>query len=464
MSLKKQIVKDGVMHSVNRRSNSRQELRAELVADLKAVAEETAFTAANLSKTRTSVATLLRSFNLAVSYREDQHHIKKLNSTFFIHRAYVEKSDGYTTIRVLSINQCLDANAIIEGTIDGHEIVLKPQFIGESCPRYFAPGCIYNSHIFVGFSSAAAYSSHYIQLRRGKGNVSLPLQGISSKVKGKLTFCVPPLYWYSNWPKIIFALEFWKAQGVAHVFVYHHSSTKNVYQVLDHYEAEGYITIVSWPSLPRNAFEDPNQSVYRVAHSLAHNDCLMRLTTEFGAVIDVDEVIIPRKGTLMSFIIDSFASNASAGALLFQHRTLSMHPSHAGQNFTFEALDFSGIWNATEHEYRGPPKIAVKDAALLHHRYNVGIERIGNNSQGIDLLPDKADLIALQNILNYRKRTIFPNGADFHFSTQMELATCLEQWRITQHECKTPISSCASVMLPLEDWQFTKLNEQFHTL
>ncbi|CAJ0588757.1 unnamed protein product [Cylicocyclus nassatus] len=339
-------------------------------------------------------------------------------------------------------------------------------------------------------SSTSFIDDLQINLTRGKRNVTVPLQRVLPKEKEKLTFCVPPFYWYSNWPKIIFALEMWKAQGVDHIIVYHHSSTKNVYHVLTRYQAEGYITIVPWPSLPRSAFEDPNESVYRVAHSLANNDCLMRLSSEFGAVIDVDEIIVPRNGTLLSFIIESFAKT-SAGALMFLHRALSFNPSYAERNFTYKELNFFGIWNANELECKGPPKVVfrtedvesvythninqfkrnssvakvrLEDAALLHHRYNVGIERVCKSLGNIDLLPTKSDFISLQNILNYRKRTIFPDMANFHFSTQVELATCLQQWRLTQHECITPISSCADVMLPLEEWQFTKLDEQFHTL
>ncbi|CAJ0588760.1 unnamed protein product [Cylicocyclus nassatus] len=241
-----------------------------------------------------------------------------------------------------------------------------------------------------------------------------------------MAVCVPPLYWYTNWAKMIFALEMWKAQGVVHVIIYHHSSTKHVYKVLSHYQKEGFVTIVPWPSLPQTPFEDPNQSLYRLAHSLAHNDCVLRLNTEFGALIDVDEVIMPRNHTLMSFVIENFA-NSSVGALLFKHHTLALNPNYAGQNFSYDTLNFSGIWDATELEYEGPPKIPEKSAALLHHRYNIGIDWIGRNPQSVRLLPTTAELNALHKSLNHRKEAIFPNGADFHFETQMQLGFCLQR-------------------------------------
>lgn len=94
--------------------------------------------------------------------------------------------------------------------------------------------------------------------------------------------------------------------------MYYHSSSRNVLQVVRRYEEEvelshkqlvwldqdhliqGFVTLVRWPSLPRNSAVDPNLSLYRLAHSLAHNDCVLRLESEFGALVDIDELIVPR--------------------------------------------------------------------------------------------------------------------------------------------------------------------------
>uniref|UniRef100_A0A0K0DED4 Glycosyltransferase family 92 protein n=1 Tax=Angiostrongylus cantonensis TaxID=6313 RepID=A0A0K0DED4_ANGCA len=100
--------------------------------------------------------------------------------------------------------------------------------------------------------------------------------------------------WFTDWIRIIFFLETWRAQGANHVFLYYHSSTNNVRKVLDNYGKQGFVTIIPWPSLPKNSIVDPNKSVYRLAHSLAHNDCILRIGSEFGALVDIDELIIPR--------------------------------------------------------------------------------------------------------------------------------------------------------------------------
>ncbi|VDM65874.1 unnamed protein product [Strongylus vulgaris] len=163
-------------------------------------------------------------------------------------------------------------------------------------------------------------------------------------------------FMFTDWTKLIFAIEVWRAQGVDHVFVYYHSSSNHVYDVLIHYQNEGFITIVPWSLLPRSTFIDPNLSLYRLAHSLAHNDCVLRLNSEFGAVLDIDEVIVSRNEPLLSLVKKLF-SKASVGALSFVHRSLILSPPLAGENFTFETMDFSGIQNATEFHLRGPPKV-----------------------------------------------------------------------------------------------------------
>ncbi|CAJ0590255.1 unnamed protein product [Cylicocyclus nassatus] len=404
--------------------------------------------------------------------------------SLFLHRAYIESSSNHSKIRLLSINRCLDPDAFIDGFVDGQQIALRAEPIEGTCPWIWAPGCLYNSYVFDG-TLEGEVKNNYITFSRARKKVALPLERVPQRTKGTLTFCVPPVYWFTNWTKMIFALEMWKAQGVNHVIVYYHSSNEHVYDVLRHYEKEGFVTIVRWPSLPRDAFSDPNLSLYRLAHSLAQNDCVLRIDTEFGAVIDIDEVIFPRSGSLLTLVRNLFLDHPSAGALSFSHRSLIFEPPMAGQNFTFEKLDFSGIRNATEFKLQGPPKVIfrtetvdllsthdvriykshvttfkvpVEDAVLLHHRYNhVG----GENPQRVDLLSSKADLDTFQEFLSYKACTVFPNGADFHFETQRALGMCLKSWRKDQHQCKTPLPSYFIGKTTSEDYRYLQLVDEF---
>ncbi|PIO75596.1 hypothetical protein TELCIR_02347 [Teladorsagia circumcincta] len=204
---------------------------------------------------------------------------------------------------------------------------------------------------------------------------------------------------FTDWTKIIFFLETWRAHGASHIFMYYHSSTQNVRQVLRHYEREGFVTVINWPLLPRSANIDPNLSVYRLAHSLAHNDCVQRIDSEFGALVDIDELIVPS-------------------------------PPLTGKTFEFEALDFSGILNASETiNFNGPPKVSPTEAVLLHNRYTNQSRR---NSTTVTLFPFETSIDNVREAMITQTRKIFPSGADFKFETQQRLGICLQRiWAST---------------------------------
>ncbi|KAK6753249.1 hypothetical protein RB195_012691 [Necator americanus] len=394
--------------------------------------------------------------------------------TFFLYKAYMEKSSNGSSLRVLSINRCVDPDTAIEARVGDKWFTLRAQPIEGTCPWIWAPGCSYNSFVFDGIVNDTNTSATHITLLRDGKSVRIPLNQVSRKVKGTLSFCVPPIYWFTDWTKIIFALETWKAQGVRHVFMYYHSSSRHVQDVLQHYQKEGFVTIIRWPSLPRSSFVDPNLSLYRLAHSLAHNDCVLRIDSEFGAVIDVDEIIVPRQGTLLGLLNELF-SNSSVGALSFAHRSLRLNPPLAGQNFSFAALNYSGIKNATEFELQGPSKVIfrteavdlqathdvrkyrsssitlkvpTKDAVLLHHRYN---HVTGENPKMVNLLPSGPFINDLLGSLINQTNAIFPKGADFHFNTQKVLGMCLKPWREEQNYCKTPLEISTYYKVTIND-------------
>ncbi|KAE9413978.1 hypothetical protein Angca_006139, partial [Angiostrongylus cantonensis] len=213
--------------------------------------------------------------------------------SLFLYRAYVYSSTTSTLIRVFSINQCVKSDWKLEGVVNNNEVRFRARPIEGSCPWRWAPGCEYNSYVLDASSKNSFDNISHITLFKDGKMLALPLQRIPTRTKGTLNVCVPPIYWkFTDWIRIIFFLETWRAQGANHVFLYYHSSTNNVRKVLDNYGKQGFVTIIPWPSLPKNSIVDPNKSVYRLAHSLAHNDCILRIGSEFGALVDIDELII----------------------------------------------------------------------------------------------------------------------------------------------------------------------------
>ncbi|KHJ92008.1 hypothetical protein OESDEN_08113 [Oesophagostomum dentatum] len=201
-----------------------------------------------------------------------------------------------------------------------------------------------------------------------------------------------------------------------------------------------------------------------------------------------------KSGTLLSLVSDLF-TNSSLGALSFSHRSLLLIPPLAGQDFIFDKLDYLGVRNATEFKLQGPPKVIFRtdavdllathdvriyksasmtmkvlptQAVLLHHRYNHVVDE---NPRKVNLLPSEFEVKNLQATLINRTNSVFPHGANFNFNTQKVLGICLKpslsrsspRWRETQHHCKTPLSSCRSLLLPLEDWYFVRSQENYYT-
>ncbi|VDK85972.1 unnamed protein product, partial [Onchocerca ochengi] len=67
--------------------------------------------------------------------------------------------------------------------------------------------------------------------------------------------------------------------------------------ILQYYEAKGIVTLLPWRSFPIGENENPNKDVYRLAHSLANNDCLWRSQgARFVAFVDLDEYILTTNG------------------------------------------------------------------------------------------------------------------------------------------------------------------------
>lgn len=54
------------------------------------------------------------------------------------------------SIRLLSINHCIDEDTAIEGVAGEQELLLLARPVEGTCPWIWAPGCLYNSYVFDG--------------------------------------------------------------------------------------------------------------------------------------------------------------------------------------------------------------------------------------------------------------------------------------------------------------------------
>lgn len=114
-----------------------------------------------------------------------------------------------------------------------------------------------------------------------------------------LGVCVGRTFDWHDWVQVLFFIEFYLGQGAAKVVFYHRSWSPDVHLLLKTYEADGLVDVLSWPPVPKifHNTEDPGRGTDLNQQNLNLNDCSWWLMgrMEYVLVVDVDELVMPRK-------------------------------------------------------------------------------------------------------------------------------------------------------------------------
>lgn len=96
--------------------------------------------------------------------------------------------------------------------------------------------------------------------------------------------------WLEEW------LEYHLLVGVEHFYLYDNESRDETNEVLAPYIERGLVEVIFWDSSEKHA--DPRGNVFDKYQITAFNDCVKRAkgASEFIAVLDVDEYLVPVKG------------------------------------------------------------------------------------------------------------------------------------------------------------------------
>ncbi|TKR86745.1 hypothetical protein L596_011270 [Steinernema carpocapsae] len=287
------------------------------------------------------------------------------HDSLIIYRAYLDLRK-LTKVRILAFSRCFADDATVKIGSEVAQIVA----IEKSCPWKWAPSCDWNSFYISAKRPLLVENSGRVQVSLPHLNrsISISLSVLSSdsrSLSSGLSICVPPLYWFSNWPLLVHFFELWRLQGATHFFVYVHSVSVSVRSVLGFYFQKGLVTVVPWNELPSTTDVNPNLSLYRLGHSLAHNDCVFRTTSRFTALVDIDEFLIPsRNQTLLELLDDKLEKHPLAGSFVFTHIRLRFD----GQDWS--KPDFSWLRRSLKSDkWKGPTKyvfIADRTRILLN--------------------------------------------------------------------------------------------------
>ncbi|XP_028166088.1 uncharacterized protein LOC114356902 [Ostrinia furnacalis] len=150
-----------------------------------------------------------------------------------------------------------------------------------------------------------------------------------SGIEETLHVCVKPFHFsYSRGDWLIEWFELNRILGASHFYMYNESLSAPVGCLLDHYRRQGLVTLLPWklPIISKVEIRTEGQFA-------AFNDCLYRSmsTTGWLLVIDVDEIVMPRR-------------ERSLPALLTALRASYSPPSKAPAAFLFRNAFFYMRW------------------------------------------------------------------------------------------------------------------------
>ncbi|CAG9584447.1 unnamed protein product [Danaus chrysippus] len=128
-----------------------------------------------------------------------------------------------------------------------------------------------------------------------------------SGIEETLHVCVKPFHFsYSRDDWLIEWFELNRLLGASHFYMYNESLSSQVTCLLEHYKKQGLVTLLPWKLPIVSKIEIRTEGQFA-----AFNDCLYRSMSTAGwlVVIDVDEVILPRRERTLTALLTSLRAS-----------------------------------------------------------------------------------------------------------------------------------------------------------
>lgn len=143
----------------------------------------------------------------------------------------------------------------------------------------------------------------------------------SSPAEHELTVCVKPLHYnFDRAGQLVEFIEMHRLLGVSHFTFYNHTVGERVDCLLRRYADEGLVDVLPWRQL-----DVASQKEIRTEGIFASlNDCLYRhmFDSQYLLMIDLDELVVPRRHRTLVQMIDStlnMTSSSRVGAYYFRN-------------------------------------------------------------------------------------------------------------------------------------------------
>lgn len=168
----------------------------------------------------------------------------------------------------------------------------------------------------------------YLYLNSKKMTLPIPYTG---GYKYNLTVCITILIDYKATNRLIQLIESYKYFGVDHFTIYKISGSIEVERVLEYYENEGLIEIITWNKNIELSIRMKENAYYGQRNKL--NDCIYRNMKKSKRIItsDLDEIIWPTKGKSIMNMLNKFDKKNRFNTYYF--RSAYFHSEESSLNF-----------------------------------------------------------------------------------------------------------------------------------
>uniref|UniRef100_A0A1I7Z6W9 Glycosyltransferase family 92 protein n=1 Tax=Steinernema glaseri TaxID=37863 RepID=A0A1I7Z6W9_9BILA len=246
------------------------------------------------------------------------------------------RSVGFTLI---GYSYCRSKEETTRLDIGGAVFPLKNDPLLISCPGH--TGCEIGAYRLYAEIPTHIALPDKVRVVTERRSMKIPVQKASlTKRTTGFVACVSQLYWFNNWVRVI--------------------------DVLKYYEDQGVLTIIEWTDLPRYGNTDPNKNVFRVGQGVDHLDCLIRSNAKYVAVIDFDDFIVVRNGTILDFIKAEEEKDDTIGSFNFLITSVGHLHAPTGDinwdNYDFSHLKSAEICDTCKTEFKTimiPDKVDV---------------------------------------------------------------------------------------------------------
>ncbi|KAL3998540.1 Glycosyltransferase 92 family protein [Acanthocheilonema viteae] len=296
--------------------------------------------------------------------RPEEFTVRNLTSkSLIIIRSVLLLQHRRLYLKILFLKKCETNISDIQLQIDLKQTLcpVVRHIESDNCPWDWAPGCAWSSFIAT---ARLDFVPNRILLNFNNHTIGLNLEPSHNIENLPFAVCIQPLYWYVDWLQVIEFIEIWTSQGVNHFFFYFYTVSQLVMDILQYYEAKGTVTLLPWRSFPVGENENPNRDVYRLAHSLANNDCLWRsYGAHFVAFVDLDEYILTANGMpLINFIKRKAELCPKCGSFAVMHSKMYYSSPRPQNDFHWRDIRFEWLTNISYGlpEANGPHKQIVR--------------------------------------------------------------------------------------------------------